>query len=80
MMFSFAALVRVRLKIGEVLPQIKHTAKQYKVSEQTVTTAYKFLCNNQYAYKVGKSYWVGAPESSTTISSSEIYIRLSPVR
>ena len=60
----FLKQINRSFKIGEALPHNKNILlSEYKVSEQTVTTAYKLLCNNQYAHKVGKTYWIGLAES-----------------
>lgn len=44
---------------GKSLPPVKFVRNQFKVSSETVTTAYQRLEQLGYVEKVGKSYWVG---------------------
>jgi DNA-binding FadR family transcriptional regulator len=44
---------------GKSLPPVKFVRNQFKVSSETVTTAYQQLEQLGYVEKVGKSYWVG---------------------
>jgi DNA-binding transcriptional regulator YhcF (GntR family) len=44
---------------GKSLPPVKFIRNQFKVSSETVTTAYQRLEQLGYVEKVGKSYWVG---------------------
>lgn len=44
---------------GKPLPPVKFVRNQFKVSSETVTTAYQQLEQLGYVEKIGKSYWVG---------------------
>jgi DNA-binding transcriptional regulator YhcF (GntR family) len=44
---------------GKALPPVKFVRNQFKVSSETVTTAYQRLEQLGYVEKIGKSYWVG---------------------
>lgn len=44
---------------GKALPPVKFVRNQFKVSSETVTTAYQQLEQLGYVEKIGKSYWVG---------------------
>lgn len=47
------------LRRGDVLPKLKYVSLQYRVSERTVTMAYRRLASMRIVSKVGKRYWVG---------------------
>lgn len=44
---------------GKALPPVKFIRNQFKVSSETVTTAYQRMESLGYVEKIGKSYWVG---------------------
>jgi DNA-binding transcriptional regulator YhcF (GntR family) len=44
---------------GKALPPVKFIRNQFRVSSETVTTAYQRMESLGYVEKIGKSYWVG---------------------
>jgi len=44
---------------GKALPPVKFIRNQFRVSSETVTSAYQSMESQGYVEKIGKNYWVG---------------------
>lgn len=53
------SIAKGQLKRGQPLPPAKYVRIQYKVSDQTVTKAYRHLADRGLVEKIGRNYWVG---------------------
>lgn len=58
---------RGEIKNGEPLPPVKTVCLQYRVGPSSVTSAYRRLCADDLAHRIGRRYWAGpfSPISGT---------------